>query len=409
MAEILRERPFDNYRLAITEPDHFFGRTVLRRSVRLAPFAVRILLGGRRLGKTSALHALSWTLLDPDSPIPRRAFPVLVNLQLEQPTGLDNFRYLLIARLREALASWQELPAGDLRSLYREWRRQIAGGQVNVGVVRFEVTNPDRERELLHDDFRRQLLQAIGDLEAAGFEGVCFLLDEAELVLRREWSDDAWGYLRGLKDSDLALKARLGFLLSGYRDLKRYRQRAGSPLSNIAEIDWLEALAAPDAEALVGHRSSAEGVVVTPGERTALLRLSGGHPYLLQQALNALFDDRLTGGRRSVSELVPRLLDRHGGDFAHWAGLDGGSDGFAEPERAIYRSLLDRRGGRAEELAPTAGISLDRAREALRVLAGTGVVRPLGDDRYGIGAELFERWFRSTEPPAAGSGAASGG
>ena len=89
MQDFVAERPFDNYRVAITDPSHFFGRSQLINTMLKSPFQVRILLGGRRLGKTSALRAVEWNLLNPSSNYPRRAFPVLINLQLEQPKDLD--------------------------------------------------------------------------------------------------------------------------------------------------------------------------------------------------------------------------------------------------------------------------------------------------------------------------------
>lgn len=92
MADIVTNRPFDNYRLAIANPQDFFGRETFLENVRRSPFQVRILLGGRRLGKTSTLNAVKWTLLNAGQDN-YRAFPVSFNLQQEQPDSLDRFRY----------------------------------------------------------------------------------------------------------------------------------------------------------------------------------------------------------------------------------------------------------------------------------------------------------------------------
>ena len=119
------ERPFDNFRVAITDPSHFFGRSELLNTMLRSPFQVRILLAGRRLGKTSALRAVEWNLLNPNTGNSRRAFPVLINLQLEQPKDLDNLRYLLIARLREAIERWKDVPMAGIRQMYREFLSQV--------------------------------------------------------------------------------------------------------------------------------------------------------------------------------------------------------------------------------------------------------------------------------------------
>ena len=92
-----------DFKLPITEARYFFGRSNLLAAVQRSPFQVRILLGGRRLGKTSALNAIRDRLLNASESQPYRAFPVLFNLQQEQPESLDNLRYLLIARLQEAM------------------------------------------------------------------------------------------------------------------------------------------------------------------------------------------------------------------------------------------------------------------------------------------------------------------
>jgi hypothetical protein len=69
VANPLVERPFDNFRVAITDPLFFHGREDLIDSIKRSPFQVRIFLGGRRIGKTSLLRAIEWSLLEPISAI----------------------------------------------------------------------------------------------------------------------------------------------------------------------------------------------------------------------------------------------------------------------------------------------------------------------------------------------------
>lgn len=122
------DRPFENFRAAITDPDYFFGRSEFLKQVQQSPFQVRILLGGRRLGKTSALRAAEWTLLNHKPDNHSRAFPVIISLKTEQPKNLDNFRYLLIVRLREAMSRWQQTPGASLREMYQQYLRQVSSG-----------------------------------------------------------------------------------------------------------------------------------------------------------------------------------------------------------------------------------------------------------------------------------------
>ena len=158
MPDFVGERPFDNYRVRYYKPSHFFGRSELINTMLKSPFQVRILLGGRRLGKTSALRAVEWNLLNPNTKYLRRAFPVLINLQLEQPKDLDNLRYLLIARLREAIESWQKVPVTEICQMYCEFLRQIPGtGNTEKffaeNSIKFNINNSDSEKRLNNDSF----------------------------------------------------------------------------------------------------------------------------------------------------------------------------------------------------------------------------------------------------------------
>jgi hypothetical protein len=73
-----------------------------------------------------------------------------------------------------------------------------------------------------------------------------------------------------LKDTDTAIKPFLGLLLSGYRDLKEYQQRVGSPLLNIAKIEWLTPLSEEEIQKLIGDRTEQEQISLS--EERILLR-----------------------------------------------------------------------------------------------------------------------------------------
>jgi hypothetical protein len=233
MAAQIRNRPFDNFRLAITDPLYFFGRRDLLSTIQRSPFEVRVLLGGSRMGKTSTLNGVRLHFLDAGSQESFRAFPVLFDFQREQPKSLENFLYLLIARLREAIANPQQEPSSEsnLRQSYRRFLRQLSGAEVGIFGIKLNVTNPNQERCLVQEDFRQDLLAIIKQLQKHEFEGVCFLFDGAEFIISQDWANHAWSYLRWLKDMDTAISPFLGLVLSGYRDLKNYQQRTGSPRS----------------------------------------------------------------------------------------------------------------------------------------------------------------------------------
>lgn len=135
--------PFHNYKGAIDDAHYFVGRNKLLRQIDQQPFSVRILLGGRRIGKTSTLHAIQSELLQSNS----RAFPVILKLTSEMPTSLENFLYILIQKISLAIQKQKEIPAAFTNKIKKLFQ-QIKGGTVNVGFLSLDIDNPGRETSL---------------------------------------------------------------------------------------------------------------------------------------------------------------------------------------------------------------------------------------------------------------------
>jgi hypothetical protein len=383
--------PFDGYRVAITDPDAFFGRDELLRLIRSSPFTVRVLLGGRRVGKTSLLRALEWHCLDRGNKWERRPFPVFINFELEQPEGVDNLRYILIARLREAIARWEGVSWTGLRRTYAEFLAQVAGAEATVGFLKLKVINPAYERRLNHEQFRHALTESIKELrEKHDFEGVCYALDEAEFVVRKPWANDAWSYIRGLKDSDIAIKPFLGVVLAGYRRLREYQQAVGSPLLNIAEVNWLGPLKTSDVVRLVRWRAEVESLSVSDADCDWILEWAGCHAYLTQQAVNLVLDRQ----GECAEALVDALLGLHHKDFSAWWNVGDGLDGMSSLDREVYRVVTARPDLSRSGIARATSSSLMRVRQALDLLVGTGVLRRADDDSTRLlpGSRLFQLW-----------------
>lgn len=397
MENTIKDRPFDNFKTAIDDPDYFFGHGNLINSVQQSPFLVRILLGGRRIGKTSTLRAIEWNLLDFKSGKYCRAFPVFISLKSEQPKDLDNLRYIMIARLREAIERWKQVPGTALRETYRRFRRQVASAEVTIGFLKtlnakFSITNPDRERQLIHEDFRQALLKTIKELKKWDLEGICFLLDDTEFIVRKDWANDAWSYFRSLKDTDTALKPFFGFVLSGYRDLQNYQQQVGSPLYNIAEVEWLFPLDNPETRQLITHRIKTENIPLSKKAIQFVVNWAGSHPYLTQQILNTIADIHQTKKSIDLNSLVSHQIQLHNNQFSKWWNQNQLNDGFTETERLVYQLLVKHRQGDCEILAQSASLSQLEVVDALITLAGTGVIKQLDEESYTIGTRLFEKW-----------------
>lgn len=384
-----------DFRLPIDESRYFFGRGKLLAEMLRSPFRVRILLAGRRLGKTSTLNAIKRTLLEVGKD-DRQAFPVLFNLQQERPKSLEEFRYLLIARLQEAFTEYYTGNRANWQKTYRRFLRQIPGGSIDLGMPKFglklNVTNPDCDRTLIHEDFRQDLLKILKQLQQKQFTGVCFLLDGSEFIVSQNWANDAWSYLRALKDTDTALKPFVGFVLSGYRDLKDYQQTVGSPLLNIAEVEWLGTLTESETRSLITYRSQEEKMSLIEEEVDQVIEWAGCHPYLNQQLLNEFFDNYHQKKLQFSESFMLHLIRQHDRDFSAWWDEDKRTYGFGKTEQAVYLALIDRREGTAETLMQQTNLSFGEVADSLEVLAGTGVIQNVEGDRYKLGAKLFEQW-----------------
>lgn len=400
MATPLEDRPFENYRAAISSPDYFFGRQSLLESIKRSPFRVRILLGGRRCGKTSALNAICWSLLNrTQANAQAHALPVLINLQQEQPNSLDNLRYLLIARLRETLEIYRQDNLSSFRRNYKRFLRQIPGGSISIPMFSLDVTNPDVDRALIHEDFRQDLLKLLKKLQKFEFDGVCFLFDGAEFIVQQDWANDAWSYFRALKDTDTAIKPFLGLIFSGYRNLRDYQQRVGSPLLNIAELDWLSPLEDTDATMLIAKRCQDENILLPEVEVNLVSEWSGRHPYLIQQVLNNFLNSYRKGQSCPPETLLFQQIRQHDRDFSSWWDASRSAYGFSEIEQSIYLALSQCKESSIKSLAQQTRLSLGNVADTLEVLVGTGVVLPMGNDKYKVGAKLFEEWVLQEKTP----------
>src|SRR6185503_6460182 len=279
-------------------------------------FEVNILLGGHRLGKTSALRAIEWSLLDSESSAQIRAFPVYVNLHKVQPKDSDSLRYVLISSLRESIFKWQRAPWEGLRKTYLRFLNEIVEADANIGILKFKISNPKRARQLDQKNFEEELKQAIADVERNGFDGICFLLDEAEFIVRSDWGNDACSYFRALKDSDAAIEPFLGLLFSGYRGVKEYQQRVGSPLYNIASVMWLNSLNESEVKELIAIRTDQEEMTLAKSEVDFIWRTAGGHPHFTQQTLNLLLDCQKSKMPVSHQVLTFQLLQKYDHEFS---------------------------------------------------------------------------------------------
>lgn len=389
----LTNRPFNNFRLPITDTNYFFGRSDLIAEIVKDPFQVRILLGGRRIGKTSTLNKIASQLSNTEQNQFNRAFPVFINLQQEQPSSPDNFRYLLIKKLQEAVLSTQFAGNFQLKLQQKKDRtmRQISEGSVNFLGNSLKVNNPAIQRSLINEDFLEDLTNIIKSVQDKKWTGICFLFDGAEFLVRQDWANKIWGYMRGLKEN-INLSAFLGYILSGYSDLKTYQQKTGSPLLGIATIHWLCCLKENEMKELIQKRYEYEKLTIRENLINTIIKFGGNHPYLTQQLINAIIDNQKLEIPYKNKEFIKYLIRQHDKDFSKWWDENNAEYGFSSNVQSVYLCLRKYRKASSSILSQDTDLAEGEVDDALDILVSTGVVHRIDFDEYRIGSRLFAYW-----------------
>ena len=216
-------RPFDNFHTAITDPAYFIGRRDQLDHVQNLLPQVCVVLGGRRFGKSSYLRASNGCCYGMMLVSISVCFPFFWTCNSNSPPGwaisLSHDRAIEAGNL----AVCQGVPRSGLREMYRSFLNQVTSTRLRLDHLSSMWQLKD-SKIFDHDSFSVAFLNAADEVKEMGFDGVCFLLDEADFIVRRAWSDEVCGYLRGIKDSDTRLRQLLGLVLTGFRDLRNYRQ-----------------------------------------------------------------------------------------------------------------------------------------------------------------------------------------
>lgn len=108
--------------------------------------------------------------------------------------------------------------------------------------------------------------------------------------------------------------------------------------------------------------------------------------------LNTLFDNRISGDTKSISDLAPNLLKEFDSDFSKWWDEEKASYGFSEIEQKVYLAFIEMQKGSIESLSLHTSLSQGEVADALDILLGTGVILQLDDENYKIDSKLFEKW-----------------
>ncbi len=308
-------RPFNNYRTPISDPDFFVGRQKLLKDIGKQPF------------------------------------PVFIDLQQRQPESPDHFRYIIAKGLDNDIKEWRKNQNNEKALSFPQSNPKLANlarGVCNLerfisgnltlstpSLSPIKVTyvlkkKKEKEKQLDAEAFEQLPGDRLPDLRKLGFTGICFLLD---IMVQKDWANRTFGYLRSIISQDFT--SQLGLVFSGFKSLKSYQEQVGSPLSNIADIKWLEVLEPEGAKALIEHRQTEENIQLTHDGQQLLQESAGNHPYLLQQLLNALSNAQREHSREEIETIINRVMRQEHiiNIFNSWWKK------FSETEQQVYQVL----------------------------------------------------------------------
>jgi len=243
--------------------------------------------GERRMGKTSLLHQVAspegWRKYGADA---SQAFIIYIDCQAFAPFSP--------ARL------WQEI--------LLEFKAQ-AEKETELNAIADELL---RLEKIASRDFRK-LLQAIGKRE----QFLVLIFDEFEAALQPHatYSEaEALAFLQEMR-SLVSLMSRgssegmtLSYVLATRRrpsEVNPKLRSSASPLFNIFSSIGLKAFDEKEVEALLAKMP--EAFALNTAERSWLDQIAGGHPYLLQAALCALFQLHVDGKPFDVKDTTQKF------------------------------------------------------------------------------------------------------
>ncbi len=401
-------RPADGYRLTLRDRRLFIGRQELLQEITGAPLQVRILLGGRRFGKSSLLRAVEWSLVPGHGPTLGQAFPVFVYVRAGLGSAEETFAYLA-HHLCAALERWllvRNTPASERyprflqASVEEEHIRRCLQGWIG-----------DAPAQLSADQFERVLQQAVQKLEGEGFPGLVLLLDEVEHLDDGAGRPVVFDTLRRIKDAQGGLSSRFGLILTGHLGLRDYHTAVGSPLHNIATTHFLGPLRRDEVGQLVRQRLDDEQRASETGIGDTLegvFPFVGGHPFLAHQLVSRYLDGSGDHASARLEQAVAACLDELDRIFVAWWNESGHSDGLGDPERRVYRALSGLGTTSPSQVALATSMSVRDVRNCLQALQANGFAREKPAGSWIFEGDLFFQWvWDNYAPPSPVGGAAA--
>ncbi len=357
-----------NYNLPVM-PKMFFGRqsnvdTLAHQLITGLGNSI-LLIGGRRMGKTSILEALYQNLQlivkrPSNALIP---LPVFLDLMGEGISSLEAFFHALCERSKSAV-------------------EEITSQRVNTNCTSNDGELPQQNFLNVLETWSQTALR-----EHSRRLRLILLLDECEEILEHAWSIDLQRALRSLLVRRNT-KEMLKVVMAGSHRLLAQSKQHGSPLWNVLT---------PHRLSVLNEQSTLE-LIMKPTKGClshetvqAIVNESGGHPFLTQYIMYHLWEVGIKTATSETVEQIALSFPRERSDFRDWVNCLG-------PSGLIVYSILAQTNSSLSEdiIISNSNIARLDVADALDTLCYHGlVVKETHEETYRIGAQMFRKWYVS--------------
>lgn len=365
MAEPRPQNPY-NAETPAEDPTMFFGRRqvldeIVKRRIKHAHPISTILIGGRKIGKTSLLFQIRDRLLRQPGCGTDIVIPAFITFH--RRTSLDTSTV------------FEEMISGVARSL-----REHRGLQVSPGDL---VGDP-------YEAFRQQMRMIWHQCgEQIGSVRFFILIDEADRLLGHSWTKDVISNLRDLINTS-DQRSYVALVVTGFRELHDYalmeEEGIGSAFGNTPRWTNLSVLTEAECSDLVTvplHGEVSERVVASIYER------SGGHPYIAQYLMQEIW-------KPNPAEITPTDVKRACNRFKKEVKVfPSWRKRFTALDEQVYRVLTQAQEPLAlGEIHKRTAVEAEpgEIEDSLGFLDYTGVIAER-DEKYAAAGRLFRDWF----------------
>jgi AAA+ ATPase superfamily predicted ATPase len=318
-----------------------------------------VLIGGRRIGKTSLLEGLMRELERLESYFSIFPVPVFLDMAGEEIQSTIDF----FNRISENIIS--------------KFTPQNEGITTCIENLTEGPPAPQFEKSL-------ENLDQISVVQKGCRIRIILLLDECELLIKNIWTNDLFVALRHLLVSQRT-RGLLKIVMAGAYQFLNSIYEEGSPLRNILKYKTLGNLSIEATRNLIIEPIEVE----LPEEAIkSVIEQSGGHPFLTQYLMHNLLNADIPSFRAEDVLYWAHRFPHERHDFHDWL------DQIGKEGERIYKVILGSRNplisSEIRDKIPDIGLEFSKKLDALYYF---GLLNRIEKDRYTIAGSMFRSWF----------------